>query len=87
MGRTVREIEKKRGSKGKIKDMAGMRRGTCTKNNAQQKSVSLRQSRGAMPHISQSDLCFSSATTGRPDHSWLIMVHFWDLRADHVDRR
>jgi hypothetical protein len=64
-----------------------MRQGTCTENNAQQKIISLRQSRGAMPHISQSGLCLSSATTERPDHHWLIMAHFWDLRADDVDRR
>jgi hypothetical protein len=40
-----------------------------------------------MPHISQSDLCLSSATTERPDHRRLIMAHFWDFRADHLDGR
>lgn len=64
------------GKRAKIKDSAGMRRRTCTEDNAQRKGIGLRQSRGGMAHISQSDLCLSRATTERPDDYWLIMAHF-----------
>jgi hypothetical protein len=66
-----------------FKESVEMRRGTCTEGNAQHKDI-LGFRGGAMPHISKSD---PLPTAERPDHHWLVMAHFWALRAGHVDGR